>query len=366
MPNITEEQIFEAIETVSAPGEDKSLSKSGLISGLTIRDGLVHLSITAQTNNVREMETCRLECEQILKDLPNVKNATVVLTAERTSKGTGENNSDTSNPQGQVVPNVYSLIAVASGNGGVGKSTTSVNLALALAQEGKSVGLMDADIYGPSLPRMMGITDKPQQTQHKKLLPPENYGIRCMSMGMLVAEEEPMIWRGPMVMSALQQMLSEVEWGSLDILVIDLPPGTGDAQLTLAQQTKLTGAVIVSTPQDIALLDARKGLNMFRKVSVPIIGIVENMSYFICPNCGQTSHIFDHDGARKTAEENGVEFLGGIPLDIEIRQTSDKGIPIMVQNPESKVASEYRQIAKKVISGIENVASKQSPEIIIE
>ena len=228
---------------------------------------------------------------------------------------------------------------------------------------------MDADIYGLSLPRMMGIKEKPKQTQNKRLLPPENYGIKCMSMGMLVEEEDPMIWRGPMVMGALKQLLSEVEWAPLDILVLDLPPGTGDAQLTLAQETQLTGAIIVSTPQDIALLDARKGLNMFRKVSVPILGIIENMSYFICPHCGEQSNIFHHDGARKTADAQEVEFLGAIPLDIEIRETSDSGHPIVATQPDSPHAKAYVEIAKKVLSGVEDVETRQAqqtPKITIE
>ena len=222
------------------------------------------------------------------------------------------------------------MVAVASGKGGVGKSTTSVNLALALARLGQRVGLLDADIYGPSQPRMLGITGKPSSPDGKKLRPMENYGVRVMSMGFLVDEDAPMIWRGPMVQSALQQMLTDVEWGELDVLVVDLPPGTGDAQLTMAQRVPLAGAVIVSTPQDIALLDARKALNMFRKVDVPVLGIIENMSYFLCPHCGGRSEIFSHGGARATAAKFGVDFLGEIPLDLAIREQTDAGRPPVV------------------------------------
>jgi len=365
MATLSENQILNALKTISVPGSTEDIESSGLISGLAVRDGLVQLSINCTPDKVPEMETFRENCENKIRGLPGVQNVTVVLTSERTNEPKPPSAS-TAQGQEQVIPGVKALIAIASGKGGVGKSTTSVNLALALAAEGKAVGLMDADIYGPSLPRMMGIDDKPKQIQSKKLLPPENYGIRCMSMGMLVAEEEPMIWRGPMVQSALQQMLTDVEWGTLDILVIDLPPGTGDAQLTLAQQTRLTGAIIVSTPQDIALLDARKGLNMFRKVSVPILGIIENMSYFVCPHCKEISHIFHHGGAEQTADQQGVEFLGAIPLDIEIRQTSDSGRPIVVEKPDSALAKTYREIAKSIILGIEESQTGPGPDIVIE
>jgi ATP-binding protein involved in chromosome partitioning len=247
-----------------------------------------------------------------------------------------------------LVPGVRSIIAVASGKGGVGKSTTATNLALALASQGLKVGMLDADIYGPSQPRMLGISGRPNSPDGKVLTPLENYGVKCMSMGFLVAEDTPMIWRGPMVQSALQQMLRDVEWGELDVIVVDMPPGTGDAQLTMAQQVPLTGAVIVSTPQDIALIDAKKGLNMFRKVDVPVLGIVENMSVFVCPNCGHESHIFSHGGAKKEAERLGMEFLGEMPLHIAIRETSDSGKPIVVSDPESPQAKAYQAIAKRI------------------
>jgi len=240
---------------------------------------------------------------------------------------------------------VRSIVAVASGKGGVGKSTTAINLAMGLAAIGELVGLLDADIYGPSIPRMAGITRKPTTSDGHKLMPIDSHGVLCMSMGFMIEEDAPMIWRGPMVQSAIQQMLGDVEWGELDVLVVDLPPGTGDAQLTMAQRVPLTGAVIVSTPQDIALLDARKAINMFRKVDVPILGVVENMSYFCCPHCGQRSDIFAHGGARECAKTYGVDFLAEIPLDVRIRETSDEGRPIVVSEPRHPQAEAYRQLA---------------------
>lgn len=369
MATVSEDKILDALQHVPVPGDTDDVVTLGLVSGLVVRDGLVQLSIETTPDKVPEMEGVRQACEIAIREVPGVLNATVVLTAERPKAQPAPQTPAPQSQKGQAVPGVNALIAVASGKGGVGKSTTSVNLALALATLGKTVGIMDADIYGPSLPRMMGIQEKPKQIQNNRILPPENYGVKCMSMGLLVDEEEPTIWRGPMVMSALQQMLSEVEWSPLDVLVIDLPPGTGDAQLTLAQQTQLNGAVIVSTPQDIALLDARKGLNMFRKVSVPILGIIENMSYFVCPHCGETSHIFHHDGARQTAETQSVEFLGAIPLDIEIRETSDAGQPIVATQPDSPLAKAYCEIAKKVLAGMERaqaLQTKQAPKISIE
>jgi ATP-binding protein involved in chromosome partitioning len=257
---------------------------------------------------------------------------------------------------------------VASGKGGVGKSTTAVNLALALKANGLRVGILDADIYGPSLPRLLALKDKPEVVSGRILRPLESHGVRVMSIGLLVEEEAPMIWRGPMVMSALTQMLREVEWGDLDILVVDMPPGTGDAQLTMAQQVPLAGAVIVSTPQDLALIDARKGLNMFRKVDVPVLGIIENMSYFICPHCGGRTDIFAHGGARHEAERLGVPFLGEIPLDPGIRMTSDAGTPIVVTDPEGPHAIVYRQIAERVWTGVlaERSGGRAPPRIVIE
>ena len=248
-------------------------------------------------------------------------------------------------PQG--VPGVTSIIAVASGKGGVGKSTTAVNLALGLRDLGMKVGMLDADIYGPSLPKLLAIREKPQTVGGTRLKPIERHGLTVMSIGFLIEEETPMIWRGPMVMSALTQMLREVEWGTLDVMVVDMPPGTGDAQLTMAQQVPLKGAVIVSTPQDLALIDARRGIAMFKRVNVPVLGIVENMSTFICPKCGERSDIFGHGGARREAERLGVPFLGEVPLDMAIRETSDAGLPIVATQPDGPHAAAYRAIAEQ-------------------
>jgi ATP-binding protein involved in chromosome partitioning len=246
------------------------------------------------------------------------------------------------------IPGVTSIVAVASGKGGVGKSTTSLNLALALHKLGLKVGLLDADIYGPSVPRLTGLTDKPTLDDNRKMIPLARFGLAIMSIGFLVAEETAMIWRGPMVMSAVTQMLRDVAWGELDVLVVDMPPGTGDAQLTLAQTVPLQGAVIVSTPQDLALIDARRGLAMFNKVEVPVLGIVENMSYFQCPECGTRSDIFGHGGARHEAERLGVPFLGEVPLHMAIRAGSDSGMPVVESEPEGPHAAAYRAIATQV------------------
>src|ERR1700730_4532981 len=267
-----------------------------------------------------------------------------------------------------LVPGVRSIIAVASGKGGGGKSTVAVNLAVGVAPLGLAAGLLDADIYGPSMPRMLGVSGRPASRDGKVLQPMTNYGISCMSMGFLVAEDTPMIWRGAMVMSALQQMLRDVDWGELDVMVVDMPPGTGDAQLTMAQQVPLSGAVIVSTPQDIALLDARKGLNMFTKVDVPVLGIVENMSYFLCPHCGGRSEIFSHGGARREAERLGVEFLGEVPLDLKIRETSDSGTPITVAEPDNPHSVVFRRMAARIWEKVSGATAERRPppRIVIE
>ncbi len=299
---------------------------------------------------------------------------TAVLTAHRStnpqSQPKTQTNQEASSRQinRDLAPNVKHIVAVASGKGGVGKSTTAINLAISFASIGLSVGILDADIYGPSLPRMMGINEKPTSIDGKILQPIEKFNIKCMSIGFLVPEDSPTIWRGPMVMSALEQMLRDVNWGSLDIMVVDMPPGTGDAQLTMSQRVPLAGAVIVSTPQDIALLDARKGLNMFRKVDVPVLGIIENMSMFICPKCGETSNIFGHGGAKQEANELAVDFLGEIPLHMDIRETSDAGMPVTLKSPDSDHAVIYKAIANTIwnkLSRNGNAEQKIAPRIVM-
>ncbi len=381
MERITEQQVLAALGKVMDPATGRDIVGLGMISGVVVRDGNVGFSIEVDPREGARMEPLRKEAEGKVQALPGVLSVTAVLTAHKEAPAgaaqSGQGAAPASPPRQSpgasaraLVPGVRAIVAVASGKGGVGKSTTTTNLAVALARMGLKVGVLDADIYGPSQPRMLGISGRPTSPDGKTLRPMENYGLKCMSMGFLVAEDTPMIWRGPMVQSALQQMLRDVEWGELDILVVDMPPGTGDAQLSMSQQVPLSGAVIVSTPQDIALLDARKGLNMFRKVDVPVLGIVENMSMFICPNCGHESHIFSHGGAEREAERLGVEFLGGIPLDIEIRETSDSGRPVVVSNPDSPHAQAYAKMAQrvwdKVASGLEDGAQRTAPKIVMQ
>src|SRR5579862_2989089 len=377
MAEVTEATVLAALRTVGDPDRDGNIVDLGMVSGLALKNGHVVFAIEVDRDRAARLEGLRRQAEKAVEAIAGVLSVSAVLTAERKAKdpatGAKPAGSKPAESHGRVqqtkpaVPGVRAIVAVASGKGGVGKSTTAVNLALALKSLGLSVGLLDADIYGPSQPRMMGITGRPSSPDGKRLLPLENYGIKVMSMGFMVPEETPMIWRGPMVMSAINQMLRDVEWGELDVLVVDLPPGTGDAQLTMAQQVPLSGAVIVSTPQDIALLDARKGLNMFRKVDVPVLGIVENMSYFLCPHCGERSEIFSHGGARREAEKLGTDFLGEVPLDIVIRETSDGGKPIVVADPESPHAQLFRSMAERVWKKVATGgALRPPPRIVIE
>src|SRR5246500_2399571 len=325
MSAVTERQILDALGRIAAPDKGADIVSLGMVSGLVIRDGNVAFAIEVESERGPRLEPLRKAAEKAVEALPGVLSVTAVLTAQAPPRGRAAPShapaatGAAGGPAGVrtargAVPGVGAIVAVASGKGGVGKSTVAANLALGLRANGLRVGVLDADIYGPSMPRMLGISGRPQTQDGKTLRPMENYGLKCMSMGFLVPEDTAMIWRGPMVMSALNQMLRDVAWGELDIMVVDLPPGTGDAQLTMAQQVPLAGAVIVSTPQDIALLDARKGLNMFRKVDVPVLGIVENMSYFLCPHCGGRSEIFSHGGARREAERLGNQVLWEGPL----------------------------------------------------
>src|SRR5271170_651548 len=371
MTAVTERQILDALGHIADPDKGADIVSLGMVSGLVIRDGNVAFAIEVESERGPRLEPLRKAAEKAVEALPGVLSVTAVLTAQAPPRGRPAPNPAASGgvrTARGAVPGVGAIVAVASGKGGVGKSTVAANLALGLRANGLSVGVLDADIYGPSMPRMLGISGRPQTEDGKTLRPMENYGLKCMSMGFLVPEDTPMIWRGPMVMSALQQMLREVEWGELDIMVADMPPGTGDARLTMAQQVPLAGAVIVSTPQDIALLDARKGLNMFKKVDVPVLGIVENMSYFLCPHCGERSEIFSHGGARQEADRLGVEFLGEIPLDAVIRETSDGGTPITVAEPDNPHALVFRRMAARIWDKItgESAERRPPPRIVIE
>jgi ATP-binding protein involved in chromosome partitioning len=371
----TEADVLGALRGIVDPDRGQDIVTLGMVKGIAIRDGHVGFSIEVDPKRGPHLEPLRKSAEKAVAALPNVLSATVVLTAERgatpqaapRAPGTGPAGGPNSPGGKQLVPGVRHIVAVASGKGGVGKSTTTTNLALALAAKGLRIGILDADIYGPSQPRMMGISGRPTSPDGKTLLPMQNYGVKVMSMGFLVAEDTPMIWRGPMVMSALEQMLRDVAWGELDVLVVDMPPGTGDAQLTMAQRVPLAGAVIVSTPQDIALLDARKGLNMFRKVAVPVLGVIENMSFHVCSNCGHVEHIFSHGGAKAEAARMDTEFLGELPLHIAIRETSDGGRPIVVSDPEGAHAKAYRAIADRIwekLSG--DGTTRAAPRIVVE
>jgi ATP-binding protein involved in chromosome partitioning len=356
---VTKEQVLAGLEGVKSP-EGTALPRTGKLSEVVAGDGKVFFSITVDAAQVEAWEGVRKRAEEVVRALPGVTSVLVALTAERKA-GTAPARA----PQGgapapagaraaprgeatQGVPGVEAIIAVASGKGGVGKSTTAVNLALGLSALGLKTGILDADIYGPSLPRLLAIKEKPQTIGGTRLKPITRYGLSVMSIGFLIDEETPMIWRGPMVISALTQMLREVEWGTLDVMVVDMPPGTGDAQLTMAQQVPLKGAVIVSTPQDLALIDARRGIAMFKRVNVPVLGIVENMSYFLCPECGTRSDIFSHGGARHEAERLGVPFLGEVPLHMTIREKSDAGLPVVATEPDGPHAKIYRGIAANV------------------
>ena len=363
MANIAQKDVLDALATIADAASGTDIVGAGMVSGLRIDGGHVTFSIEVDPARGAALETLRQAAERAVQAIKGVEKVTAVLTAERKPappKANPQANPMPRQPIGRhannrkiELPDIRAIVAVASGKGGVGKSTTAVNLALAMAKGGKKIGLLDADIYGPSLPRMMGIKGKPKQADDGKIIPIEAYGIKCVSMGMLVDEETPVIWRGPMATGALEQLMTDVAWGTLDCLVIDLPPGTGDIHLTLVQRVALTGAVIVSTPQDIALLDARKGLYMFQKVNVPVFGIVENMSYFIAPDTGKRYDIFGHGGAEREAARLKVPFLGGVPLDMKIRETSDDGRPVVATDPQGAHASTYGAIAEKVWQAID-------------
>jgi len=379
---VSKEEVLSALAKVRSPN-GAPLTGEKVLSDIVAADGKIFFSITVDAAAVKAWEPVRAAAEAAVRALPGVTSALVALTAEKAGKGPapahqaqghnhghahGHNHGPAKSASGAQtgIPGVDAVIAVASGKGGVGKSTTSVNLALGLAALGLKVGLLDADIYGPSIPKLLDIKQKPETLGGTRLKPIEKYGLKVMSIGFLIDEETPMIWRGPMVMSAITQMLREVEWGKLDVMVVDMPPGTGDAQLTMAQQVPLKGAVVVSTPQDLALIDARRGVAMFKRVNVPVLGVVENMSYFMCPECGTRSDLFGHGGARHEAERQGVPFLGEVPLHMTIRSTSDAGLPVVATEPDGVHARIYRDIAARVLEQIKGGPSRSAPKIVIE
>ena len=368
---LSKDDILAALAAVPGPDGKTPLNQSGAVDGVTIRDGKVFVAIRVHPARARELEGMRAAAEARLKALAGVTSALVTLTAESAGPppaAASGGHTHRRAPETRAIPGVAKIIAVASGKGGVGKSTTACNLALGLAALGLKVGVLDADVFGPSMPRLFGIKGKPDLAPDgQKLKPMEKFGLKVMSIGFLVDEDAAVVWRGPMVMSALNQFLREVEWGELDVLVVDMPPGTGDAQLTMAQNVPLSGAVIVSTPQDLSLIDARRGMAMFKQVNVPLLGVVENMSYFVCPHCGGRSDIFAHGGARHEAEAHGAPFLGEIPLDMTIRETSDGGQPIVVSAPTSPQAQAYLAVAAQVRAALfEGVAARGAPRIVIE
>jgi ATP-binding protein involved in chromosome partitioning len=373
--SVTQQQVLDVLAKVRSP-RGVALTNADVLSAITANDGKVFFSINVDANEARAWESVRAEAEAAVRGIPGVTAAMIALTAERKAGSAappappphrhaqGVPHVSTHKPpqspaspmsKQSEIPGIAAVIAVASGKGGVGKSTTALNLALGLRDLGLRVGLLDADIYGPSVPRLTGIREKPQLNDDKKMIPLQRFGLAIMSIGFLVEEDTAMIWRGPMVMSAITQMLRDVAWGTLDVLVVDMPPGTGDAQLTLAQNVPLKGAIIISTPQDLSLIDARRGLAMFRKVNVPVLGIVENMSYFQCPHCGTRSDIFGHGGARHEAERLGVPFLGEIPLHMSIRVSSDSGTPVVESEPDGPHAAIYRAIGAKVRDQLQGV-----------
>lgn len=367
MTGLTEKNIVSALGSIIDPTRGKDIVSLGMVSGVSIRDGHVSFAIEIAPGLGETMEPVRLAAEKAVAALPGVAGVSAVLFAEKPDPRQAHAHSQQEQPE-RLLESVKVIIAVASGKGGVGKSTTATNLALAFREMGLSVGMFDADIYGPSQPRLLGVsTVQPRAIgDGTQLLPVEAYGLKVMSIGFLIPEDDPVVWRGPMVMGALEQLMRDVLWGPLDVMIVDMPPGTGDTQLTMTQRVPLSGAVIVSTPQDIALIDARKGLNMFRAVHVPVLGIIENMSIFHCPQCGHETPIFGHGGAEAEAARLGVDFLGALPLDIAIRTTSDDGLPIVLSKPDSPAARIYKDIAArlwaKTGSGDD---SPQGPKIVM-
>jgi ATP-binding protein involved in chromosome partitioning len=376
---VTEQDIKACLKTIMVSDVGKTLLDSGYVSSIQLNDGKVLLVLEVDPDKGTAMEDLRLSAEDSLRRIKGVKSAMVVMTARADGQNTAGKRIPVKSQSvtGKKIParapqplgrdlNIKHIIAVASGKGGVGKSTVAANLALGFAKQGLKTGLMDADVYGPSIPRMMGVKDHKPEAIDGKLEVVEAHGLKLMSMGFMVEEQTPMIWRGPMIQSALRQFLEDVHWGELDVLVVDLPPGTGDAQLTMAQKVPLSGAVIVSTPQDIALIDARKGLAMFEKVGIPVLGMIENMSQFVCPNCDHETHIFGHGGAREEAKKLGCSFLGEIPLDISVREQSDAGTPIIVSHPDSAAAKVFLDVSEKVWDSLKDTEAPSEPAVKVK
>ena len=348
MADITEEDVIAALSEVIDPSQGRSVVDLGMVTAINIKQSNISFALEVPAHRGPAMEPVRKAAETAARAIPGVTSATVVVTAHSGTAASAPAAEETLVEKVHEIK-VRKFVAVASGKGGVGKSTTAVNLAIALRLEGLRVGLLDADVYGPSLPRMLGVSGRPSAAGGDMVRPLENYGVQLMSMGLLVPDDTAMIWRGPMVQSALTQMLDSVAWGTLDVIVIDLPPGTGDIQISLAQQVSLAGAVVVSTPQDIALLDVVKAITMFDKAQVPELGMIQNMAYWSCPDCGRTDHIFGSDGVTGEARKRGIEMLGEIPLSLEVRTGGDSGTPIVVAKPQSEQAKTYRQIARRLM-----------------
>jgi len=362
--SVTREEVLAALKGVVDPGTGRDLVGSDMAKAVMVGDGgAVNFVIEVDPAMGEAAEPLRAQAQAAVESLPGVSKVNALLTAHSDTPAPARareapkgpppelnlGRKRPAEPEDKRIPGVESIVAVASGKGGVGKSTVTSNLAVALAAAGKRVGVLDADVYGPSQPRMLGISGRPSSPDGTTILPLRNHGVTAMSIGFMVPDGEAVIWRGPMLMGALQQLLGQVQWGRLDILLIDLPPGTGDVQLTLSQKAEVAGAIVVSTPQDIALLDVRKSLDMFQKTGTPILGIVENMSTHICSNCGHEEHIFGHGGAEKEAEKLGVPFLGAIPLDLSIREAGDGGAPIVAARPDSPQAGAFRDIAEALL-----------------
>jgi ATP-binding protein involved in chromosome partitioning len=352
--SVTEKSIAQALSAIADPQTGQDIVSAGLVRAVAIESGAVRFVLEIGDRDPGLMEPVRQRAEATVQQLAGVSSVSAAMTAPAKQKAPPSlkiGRHPTPERAGpQKLPGIDHVIAIASGKGGVGKSTLSANLAVALAMEGRRVGLLDADVYGPSQPRMLGVSGRPASPDGKTIIPLRNHGVTMMSLGLMTKEGEAVVWRGPMLMGALQQMLGQVEWGELDVLLVDLPPGTGDVQLTLAQKTQLDGAIVISTPQDVALLDARKGIDMFNKTKTPILGLIENMSTHICSNCGHEEHLFGHGGVANEARQLGVPLLAEIPLHIDIRLAADAGTPIVMSQPESPAALAYRDVAKRLVA----------------